>query len=32
MNTSLAREGACKALRTYDLREKAIAKSEAASN
>lgn len=32
MNTSLAREGARKALRTYDLREKAIAESEAASN
>lgn len=32
MNASLAREGARKALRTYDLREKAIARSEAASN
>lgn len=32
MNTSLAREGARKALRTYDLREKAIAQSEAAAS
>ncbi|MBZ5597142.1 MAG: hypothetical protein LAN83_02365 [Acidobacteriia bacterium] len=32
MSTSLAREGARKALLTYDLREKAIARSEAASS
>jgi len=32
MSTELAREGARKALRTYDLREAAIRKSEAASH